>query len=94
VTEGINGESGVIKNHGADEEADDQAHHRVIEPKVAHEEAEGACSNRGNEDVFIEPDEFGELTQVLDYVRVIFFVLLGKHPTDVRPVETFKLGGV
>jgi len=94
VAKRIDGERGVIKNHGADEKADDQAHPGVAEPEMTDKEAERSGGDRRDEDPLVEPDQFRILVQVTHDIGVIFLVFLGKDPADVRPVEAFELGRV
>ena len=94
VAKRIDGESGVVKNDGADEKADHKSHRVTAAQQATDEETESSGGDGWNKDIFIEPDQFRELIQILDDIRVIFLVLLGKDPSNVRPVEAFQLGRV
>ena len=90
VAERINGEGGVIKEHRADEEADDQSHHGIAKPEMADKETECTRNSWRDENVLIQPDQFGKLVQVPNDIWIVFFIFLGENPADVRPIEAFQ----
>ena len=65
---------------------------RPIQPWTRKQNTAGRDGR--DEDQFVEPDQFRELGEVLDDVRVVFLVFVGKHPADVRPVKALELGGM
>ncbi len=71
VAEGINRESGVIKDDGADDVANDQAH-----PSV-HQKAKQSEGKRRQQESFVQPDQLRIFGQILNGFRVILIVFIG-----------------